>query len=464
VNAARPAPELQGILEFPWEVLEYLSWLRRQPASSGSVGAYLFDEPKVRFGTEEEDVIVADPELRVEPHAEALRLVSPRAPQGLPLQALSVADRPAVVHLLQLLDGQRTLAEVRQLAAADARVLDALLTGAFGSVLFAPLPLIAAERSISGVEITRFPGSPYEIARPYWRNMGAVRARLVDVLDAASHDDRQLLACLRELHVVALMGADLQSYYQPASPISSGRAAPGRLMHAATVVVEAQRGSLIIRGPRVNAAPVGGARYHQLLYATLGEPEAGLPRRFLSADGLDFGRLVHGGAAADPAAQDWFCPPRPVRAEHVSALRAALHGALDAAERSRRPQCLAALAEFHQIFVRLHPFHCGNQCLAMNIVNHVLVRLLGAGVPHLMLDHLALRLSSAAYARVFRRCVEAYADARPSAPARYLRLAASRRRSFELTRLISEADSLEQARATVEAAPEAARDSLLLDE
>jgi hypothetical protein len=463
VSVEEPAPDLRGILEFPWEVLEYLSWLRRQPSSSAAVGSYLFDTPKVRFGSEEEDVIVADPELRVESHGEALRLVSPRAPQGLPLHALSAADRPALLRLLQLLDGQRTLGEVRQRAAPEARVLDVLLTGAFGSLLFAPLPLMAAERSISGIEITRFPGSPYEIARPYWMNMGAVRARLGE-LDAASTDDGQLLACLRELHVLALMGADLQSYYQPASPISSGRAAPGRLMHAATVVVEAQSGSLIIRGPRVNAAPVGGARYHQLLYATLGEPEASLPRRLLGADALDFGRLVHGQAAADPTAQDWFCPPRPVRTEHVTALRAALHGALAAAERSRRPQCLAALAEFHQIFVRLHPFHCGNQCLAMNIVNHVLVRLLGAGVPHLMLDHLALRLSPGAYARVFRRCVDVYADARPGGvAARYLRLAASRRRSFELTRLITEAESLEQARAVAEADPEAARESLLLD-
>jgi hypothetical protein len=455
-------PDLRGILQFPWEVLEYLSWLRRQPSSSGAVGSYLFDTPRVRFGSEEEDVIVADPELRVESDAKALRLVSPRAPQGLPLEALSPTDRPAVLHLLQLLDGKRTLAEVRQHAAPEARVLDVLLAGAFGSLLFAPLPLMAAERSISGIEITRFPGSPYEISRPYWMNMGAVRARL-DELDAASTNDGHLMACLRELHVIALMGADLQSYYQPASPISSGRAAPGRLMHAATVVVEAQCGSLIIRGPRVNAAPVGGARYHQLLYATLGEPEASLPRRFLGAGAVDFGRLVHGQAAADPSAQDWFCPPRPLRSEHVAALRAALHGALDAAERSRRPQCLTALAEFHQIFVRLHPFHCGNQCLAMNIVNHVLGRLLGAGVPHLMLDHLALRLSPGAYARVFRRCVDVYVDATPGVPARYLRLAASRRRSFELTRLIAEADSLEQARAAVDAHPEAARESLLLD-
>ncbi len=462
MNAEDPAPDLQGILEFPWEVLEYLSWLRRQPSSSGSVGAYLFDEPRVRFGSEEEDVIVADPELRVEPHTGALRLVSPRAPQGLVLEALSPADRPGVLRLLQLMDGQRTLAEVRQLAAPEARALDALLTGAFGNLLFAPLALVAAEGSISGIEITRFPGSPYEIARPYWTNMGAVRARLVE-LDAASQDERQLLVCLRELHVIALMGADLQNYYQPASPISSGRAAPGRLMRAGTVVVEAQHHSLIVRGPRVNAAPVGGARYHQLLYATLGEPEAELPRRLPGPEGLDFGRLVHGQAASDPTAQDWFCPPRPLRTEHVAALRTALHRALQAAERSWRTQCLAALAAFHQIFVRLHPFHCGNQCLAMNIVNHVLVRLLGAGVPHLMLDHLALRLSPGAYARVFRRCVDVYADARPGAPARYLRLAASRQRSFELTRLIAEADSLEQARAAVAADPVAARESLLLD-
>jgi hypothetical protein len=454
------APALQGIVDFPWEVLEYLSWLRRQP-STGEPTSYLFDEPKLRFGSEDSDIIVADREIRVQVEANALRLSSPRAPRGLLVKGSSAADQEAVTRLLELFDGERTLAEVRQLSGASSRALDLLLGQAFGSLLFAPLSLVAAEEAISGIEITRFPGSPYEIARPYWKNMSAVRERL-PLLDAALGDDQQFLRSLRELHVIALMGDDLQSYYQPASPISSARAAPGRLMRSETQVVDTAQGALILQGPRVSAALVGGAVYHQLLYATLRDPEAMRPRPFVSAAGLAWGRLVHARAVSEAVAQDWFCPPRPLRVAHITALRRALRSALDAAANSEHPSCLAALAEFHQSFVRLHPFHCGNQCLAMNIVNRVLGQLRGAGVPHLMLDHLALRLSSSAYREVFRRCVEVYADAQASAPARYLRLAANRSQSFELTRRLSGAASLEAAEAEVRAEPAAAKLLMLL--
>jgi len=111
----------------------------------------------------------------------------------------------------------------------------------------------------------------------------------------------------------------------------------------------------------------------------------------------------------------------------------------------------------------VHPFHCGNQSLAMNIVNRVLLELAGAGIPHLMLDHLALSLSPAAYAVAFRRCVAAYVDPRTNPAARYLELSSRRARTFGLAKLISEASSDEAARALVQADPAAARSLLLCD-
>ena len=449
-------------MDFPWEVLEYLSWLRQQPSSRGATGSYLFDEPKVRFGVAEHDVIVADRELQVVTRGNELRLIGPRTPAGLALEGLSPGDQGAVRGLLGLFDGARTLAEVRLMARPETQRLDALLAQAFGNVLFAPLALVSAERTISGIEVTRFPGSPYEISRPYWTNMGAVRTRL-DGLDAALDTDAQFLAQLRELHVIALMGEDLQSYYQPASPISSGRAAPGRLMTTATQIIDTAHGSLLVQGPRVNAATVGGARYHEALYRTLEEPEAGSPRHFIDSSGIDWGRLVHAMAPSDAAPEDWFCPPRPLRPEHVRSLRELLRAALDSAARSEHPTCLQALAGFHQNFIRLHPFHCGNQCLAMNIVNRILGQLLGAGIPHLMLDHLALRLSTPAYAKVFRRCVGIYVDPQPSPLARYLHLAASRTKSFELIRHLSAAASPAEADDFIQANPASARLLLLTD-
>jgi hypothetical protein len=436
---------LGDVLEFPWEVLEYLSWLRQRPSSRTENAAYLFDVPKVRFGVEEGDILLCDPEIGVRARAGQLELTSPRAMQGILLEGLTEADASAVRELLGLFDGQRTLGEIRLRAGAKSPVLGALVSRGFGNLLFAPFALIEREGAVSGIDITRFPGSPYEIDRSYWRNMGSVRRRLVTFGGAPLDDDEHFSTWLRELHVIALMGEDLQSYYQPSSPISSGRAAPGRLMHTPTRTVETGLGTLILSGPRVNAAQLGGAAYHEALYASVDEPEAAGPRDFLDADGLGWGRLVHGQASNDPLAKAWFCPPRPLRAAHFASLRGALRRALEALDAADAGRCLASLAAFHQRFVRLHPFHCGNQCLAMLIANRILGDLLGAGMPHLMLDHLALCLSDAPYARIFARCARTYIDPQPSAAARYLRLAASRSKMFNLTRRLADLRSRQEA-------------------
>jgi hypothetical protein len=274
--------------------------------------------------------------------------------------------------------------------------------------------------------------------------MAAVRAGS-GALFAALDADERFARELRKLHVVALMGEDLQSYYQPASPISSGRAAPGRFMLTPAELIDSPSGTLFVSGPRVNAAPVGGARYHAMLYDTLGDPDAALPRRLRDDSGLDWGQLVVARATSDAAPAPWFCPPRPIRHGHLRALRLALATADRAAREADRAGCIAALGAFHRDFCRLHPFHCGNQSLAMNLVNAVAGRGLGAGLPHLMLDHLAFRLSPAAYLRVFRRAVDAYVDPQPNAALRYLRLASNRARTFELARQVDTAATLEAA-------------------
>jgi hypothetical protein len=124
---------------------------------------------------------------------------------------------------------------------------------------------------------------------------------------------------------------------------------------------------------------------------------------------------------------------------------------------------LRPLAAFHQQFVRLHPFHCGNQSLAMNLVNRVVSHALGAGMPHLFLDHLALRLSPDAYAQVFRRAAAAYVDPQPNLAVRYLRLASNRTRTFALLRQFEGVSTLEQASALTRADAPSARLLLLAD-
>jgi hypothetical protein len=225
------------------------------------------------------------------------------------------------------------------------------------------------------------------------------------------------------------------------------------------VLREVEDGWQIDSGLRVNASPVGGARYHELLWHGVGDPEALGPRQQTDAGGLPWGRVVRARAAADAEAGDWFCPPRPLTPAHFDTLR---HHLATARESSHACGRLRALAAFHQRFIQAHAFACGNQSLAMNLVNHVLSGALGAGIPHLILDHLALRASPEAYAELFARAVATYLEADRPPAERYSRLAARCQRGFELAEALGREPELRGARALAEENPEGARDLLLL--
>jgi hypothetical protein len=72
----------------------------------------------------------------------------------------------------------------------------------------------------------------------------------------------------------------------------------------------------------------------------------------------------------------------------------------------------------------------GNQSVAMGLVNAVLRDAFGAGIPHLVLDHLALRLSLPAYEGAFARAVRCWLLVDESPVRRALELAGRRRRVF----------------------------------
>jgi hypothetical protein len=450
------ARRIRRIVEFPVELLEYVTWLR-QGVHDQVADDYLFEKPAVRFEPRGEDVLLADPTLRVESQGNTTVLVSTRSPAPLTLTQVSAAGARA---LLAACDGERTLAEVRMLADTRQRELEQLLAQAFGKMLFAPLALQELERVVSGAEVSRFPGSPYEIARPYWSNMASIRRALAG-FEGELVDTERFVARLEELHVVALMGADLQSFYRPRSPISQRRAAPGQLMHTRPSWLRGASETVFLSGPRVNAAFIGGRTYHELLYDSLGEPEAAELRAHGDARGISWGTLLRARAEHDPSAEDWFCPPRPFQAEHFAALRVSLLDATEAAARGDHARAIERLAHFHQSFIRLHPFHCANQCLVMSIVNWLLGRVLGSGIPHLMLDHLALRLSSSGYARVFARAVEAYAQPGKEPAQRYLDLTQKRARAFALLHEISTCNGMTEARRRSDAARDIARLLLL---
>jgi len=96
----------------------------------------------------------------------------------------------------------------------------------------------------------------------------------------------------------------------------------------------------------------------------------------------------------------------------------------------------------------------------MNLVNSVLARVTGAGMPHLVLDHLALRWSNAAYRRLFALAADVWCIS--GAPAQRLaRLLAMKRDYFALVAQLTTAEDAAAARVAAETAPEAARLALL---
>lgn len=423
---------------------------------SDAPDSYLFDDERPRFEADDDDVLAAAPDVELSFSESGLRVRSAGAKADFEVPGVDVATAKRAVSAI---DGKKTLGEIVRIAGEKARPL---LRAGQGVVFFTPAAIEALERALSGTEIVRFPGSPYEITRSYWQNMVAVRAAC-SRLDAALASTETFREFLIELNVLALTGADGKTLYTPPSPITRRGLAPGSLLTRASETRETPQGTLFVAGPRVNVKLLGGETYHRLLYERAGDPDALAPAREITLGGLDWGRVVRARAESDPDFGDWFCPSRPLSDAHFEALRAALAEALAAADAGEEERAVRACARFHWRFVRLHPFQCANQSPAMNVVNFVLGRALGLGIPHLILDQLALRLTERAYEQVFDTAVQAYLVG--GGPiTRYRELRARKLRAFALVQALGAAPSIERARAIAAEAGEEARLALIVVE
>ncbi len=445
-----PYDRLDRVLASSPEVGAYERFLEKEARDRDAARDYLFLDKKPRFEPRREDVVVPLPGLAVRERSGAVRLVGERPPADVAVPGVSRRD---VERVLCAFDGEKTLAEIAW--EVDAGALAKVLRAGFGLVLFAPLALAALEDRMRSAEIVRFPSSPYTVERSYWQNMADVRERFLTA-EEALRDHDNFVRLLRTLHVVALMGEGLDRFYKPASPASDGGADPGSFWRATTRVLETPRGVVYLDGPRVAAPPVGGERFFRMLCASLGDPEGAAAVRD-SPWGTR--RLARG--ERDAAPKVWFFPPRPVDESKLEVLRGELGAAMAHADAGRAEDAARAAGRFHYRFVRLHPFRCANQSVAMNIVNAVLVRAGGSGIPHLALDHVALRTTEAAYEEAFLRAARAFRmdDGPPAA-----RLAEVARRSQAALSLMDAASSArddEAAEAARQAAPDAARWALL---
>jgi hypothetical protein len=443
---------LDAIIDGKPALEEYQRFLSRPTESDED---YLFSEARARFRARDEDVLRAPSDLRVTGSKGANQVEISSASFGGGL-ALTGASRAAVERLLPLIDGQRSYAELRELAGSDQTALDCLVRGALGMLLFTPEAVAALEARISGAELVRFVGTPYEIVRAYWENMADVREAAQISLSSCE----SALAFRRELqrlHVIALLGASLSNFYRPASKITQQGVEPGALYTSETRTVETPHGTLFVSGPRIGVALVGGDFYHSLLCAE--DPDALAPSRAVSdEDGLDWGRVVTGRAAKDARDAAFFCPPRPITQAHWERLFSAYSAAR--AERVQPERAALHLSRFHYRFVRLHPFRCANQSLSMNLVNLLLSESHGAGMPHLLLDQLALRLTEDAYSAVFSRAVRGHA-LRGTTSERWAKLRHLKLQAYDLIERLKSAKGLDQAKAFAAADPVAASAALI---
>jgi hypothetical protein len=429
---------LNAVLECPWEAIEFERWLVSQPTAQD----YLFADEVPRFEPRPEDVLVGAPGLEVVGDGAGCKLRL-----GAAVLEVPGVSKPRVLRLLEWISSGRSLIEVEAAAAADASALTTLLRVAFGRVLFAPEAVSALERRVPSVEIVRFPSAPYSIVRNYWQNCVAVREYLVQHLERVLSEARvdALIAFLRQLHVLMLLGEEARSFYAPASPIGRKGATPGALLQSTPRVVVGTSERFLLEGPRVRAALLGGERYCRALYAAYDSADAADELGELHDAGANWGSVLNLRARGDARAEAWFLPPRPLVAQHWHALLEALRSADALASRMTSepdsgareallPTLFAALAAFHQRFVRLHPFRAANQSLAMGILNYELARVLGAGIPHLTLDHHALRLEPAAYARLFANAAHAYSVPEGAPSVRLTELRARAQAAFAFIR------------------------------
>lgn len=446
------------ILEASPELAMYRRWMA-EDRGSPKQRDYLFADPRVRFEPHNEDVLVALPGLSVEPRGGNARLRSVNPPAVLDISGV---DTPESRRILAAIDGANTLVEARLASGVAADRFRAFLGATFGLVVFAPDAVTTLDRRVPGVEVTRYPGSPYVIGRPFWSNMvDACTYYDAHGGEAASVD--AFIQHIRELHVLILMGRSLNSYYRPASPGAEKSVSPGAPYFDAPQLLQTATGTLFLRGPRVNVSLLGGEAYHRCLYSSIGDEAAlAVPREF-AVDGLSWGRVVTTRAGRDQRFADWFCPPRPMHRGHWEHMFDSLRAAERAVAHRDTTEVIRHAASFHWSFVRLHPFSCANQSLAMNVVNALLRRCLPGGIPHLLLDHFALRTELPAYRRVFERAVHAFTveSAEPSQ-----RLAELMRRAFRsfafIERLKSSASAADSDQ-IIQNDREAARWALVVD-
>lgn len=450
-------PLMNAVLDFPWPLREYERWLKQRPTSD--LDDYLYSQSRVRLTPHDDDELVVPNALSVEHAGKTVlvRVTGQPAPVAVP--SMTRLDAESIIAALH---AKTTVIELPFVSGVPADVCDRMLGVGFGRFIFAPAALELLESRASAAEIVRFPGSPYELVRNYWINVGNLSQAIESSL-ATSQSSSSFVDWLRALHAQLLLGADLQTFYCPSSPVAQRRVAPGALYVNATRTLASNMGEFILDGPRVNASAVGGPQYNWLIDQSLGLHLLESESRVFSESLTSWGRLVSARARTEAQARRWYLPPRPIGEKHWEALFVAWKQIIRAFETGNLASGVEYLGRFHWYFVHLHPFSCANQSLAFAIVNWALNRLFSSGIPHLILDQLALRHECTAYSRLFARAVSNWTTAESDSAARHLTRVRSRQLLDNFIAQLAATTSEPDADAIARGNSESARKALLVD-
>jgi hypothetical protein len=404
---------LDEILRVPWVIHDYQNWLKEKPAKSQD--DYLYAQSRIRFAPADHDRLAIPETATIVPlGADVGVRVSANSP---PIRIPSV-PKVQVESILRTLRERPLLIELPLLASVPEAACEQVMRVGFGKFVFAPSALEELEKCASAAEIVRFPGSPYEIERNYWTNVGQLSTHVGRTLNEPT-GAASFALWLRELHVQLLLGEDFATFYCPSSPIAALRVAPGALYTNPTRTIASALGRFIVDGPRVNASAVGGSRYLQLLCRSLDMAAPSIPEREIYETGAYWGAIVTARARSEDQDREWFLPPRPMKPENWELLWESWSLAARAVCCNDSPNSISQLARFHWYFVHLHPFSCANQSLAFTLINCLLNRLAGSGISQLVLDHWALRLNCPEYVRLFGRAVAVWTTTESSPMARH---------------------------------------------
>jgi hypothetical protein len=446
-------------LELPYDLLAYEQWLRER-GKTPLKESYLFLEPRVRFSLEPDDRLCLIQGASARREGKRVSIIHNSTGAKVFVEGLEMA---LVEGILSAIDGSQSLLAAQLTANATSSEFDTFLRATFGSFVLCPNTISAFESQVSASTLVRFPGSPYEVDRGYWSNMIDVRNEWESKGNSLKNA-QEFAQFLKRLHVISLIGQSGRSFYRPSSPIvSKSGARAGVFYDVPTKTLQELGMTLFIDGPRVSAPFVGGQRYHELLARSLKDPGAlEKEREVRDENGVFWGKVTVGRARHDESKEAWFIPPRPILPVHLETLYA-LYDAAFPSKTGEPTERVKNIAQFHYYFVRLHPFACANQSLSMNLVNALLERTGHTGLPHLILDQLALRLSPKAYVRVFERVAHAWSTQRATPEERFEILRSRRREMDGLVGAIGQTKDLVEAERLVHAAPDAARSALLTD-